>query len=102
MELSTYFRFVVALIFVLALIGLIAWAVRRFGLLRGTIRPPGGSRRLNIVEVAPLDAKRRLVLVRRDGTEHLLLLGSASELVVETGIPAGDAPPSGEAPRETP
>ena len=39
-------------------------------------------------EVAAVDPKRRLVLVRRDGVEHLRLLGSNSELVIETGIPA--------------
>ena len=40
-----------------------------------------------------VDAKRRLVLVRRDDVEHLILLGPASDLVVERGIamPAEEA-----------
>lgn len=33
-----------------------------------------------------MDGKRRMVLVRRDDTEHLLLLGTATETVIETGI----------------
>lgn len=88
MDFETYFRFVLALVFVLALIGAIAWLARRFGVLRGTMRPRGASRRLEVVEVAPIDAKRRLVLVRRDGTEHLVLIGVNSELLVESGIGA--------------
>jgi len=91
MEVSTYFRFILALVFVLALIALIAWAARRYGLARGTVRPLSGERRLDIVEVTPIDSKRRLILIKRDGTEHLLLLGTTQDLVIETGItaPAG-------------
>jgi flagellar protein FliO/FliZ len=87
-----YLRFVSALVFVLALIGALAWAVRRFGL-AGRLGAPRSQGRLSVVEVAALDARRRLVLVRRDTTEHLLLIGPTSELVVEAGIrpPAGFA-----------
>jgi flagellar protein FliO/FliZ len=34
----------------------------------------------------PIDGKRRLVLLRRDGTEHLVLLGPDSALLIERGI----------------
>jgi flagellar protein FliO/FliZ len=86
-----YLRFVSALIFVLALIGVLAWAARRFGV-AGRLGAPRSQGRLAVVETAVLDARRRLVLVRRDSTEHLLLLGPTSELVVETGItPPGAA-----------
>jgi len=43
-------------------------------------------RRLAFVERAHLDNGRKLVLVRRDGVEHLLLIGGPIDLVVETGI----------------
>ncbi len=36
----------------------------------------------------PLDGKRRLVLLRRDGAEHLVLLGLAGDVVIERGIAA--------------
>jgi flagellar protein FliO/FliZ len=83
---DSYLRYLVSLLLVLGLIGLFAWLLRRFG-------PPGrfrssGQRRLSIVEILPLDARRRLVLLRRDGTEHLLLLGQTQDLVVESGIAA--------------
>ena len=85
LALLDYLRFISALVFVLALIGALAWVVRRFGL-GGGLGVPRSHGRLAIVEVAALDTRRRLVLVRRDTTEHLLLLGPTSELVVETGI----------------
>jgi len=98
MEIETYFRFLAALLFVLALIRAAAWAARRFGL-GGRLAPnPGKARRLSVVEVATLDSRRKLVLVRRDATEHLLLLGPGHDIVVENGIaksPAGSDPDAG-------
>jgi flagellar protein FliO/FliZ len=88
MDLGTYVQFVLALAAVLALIGVLALAARRLGL-APRIAPMRGRRRLAIIEVMALDAKHRLVLVRRDATEHLLLLGATQDAVVETGI----APP---------
>jgi hypothetical protein len=46
----------------------------------------GRTRRLHIVETTSLDQKRRLVLVRRDNVEHLIMTGGAQELVIEDGI----------------
>lgn len=96
MEFTTYFKFLLALVFVLGLIGLMAWGARRFGLARATVRS-GGKRRLDIVEIAPIDSKRKLLLVRRDGKEHLLMLGSTADLVIETGIDAPPPPAAGPA-----
>lgn len=88
MEIDVYFRFLGALIFVLALIGATGWAARRFGL-GGRLAPnPGKNRRLTVVEVAALDSRRKLVLIRRDATEHLLLLGPGQDVLVERGIGA--------------
>ncbi|MBM3565761.1 MAG: FliO/MopB family protein [Alphaproteobacteria bacterium] len=64
-----------------------AWAARRFGL-APTARLPGQPRRLKVVEGIALDSRRRLILVRRDNVEHLLLTGGPNDLTVETGIPA--------------
>ena len=94
MTAGTYFQFVLALAFVIALIAVLAWAVRRFGLFAHVVPARGSKRRIAIVESAPLDAKRRLVLIRRDDKEHLLLLGAASDAVVESGIPAVSEAPA--------
>lgn len=89
MDLTTYLRFLLALVAVLALIGVLAWLARRYGFGGVAATRPGGRiRRLGIVEVLPIDARRRLVLIRRDGVEHLILTGAPDDIVVETGIPA--------------
>ena len=86
-DLDLYGRFLFGLIFVLGVIGLLAWAGRRFNLIPGAMRiTQSREKRLSIVEVAALDAKRRMVLVRRDNVEHLLLLGATSESVIERNI----------------
>ena len=90
MTVTSYLQFAFALLFVLALIGAAALLARRFGLGHAA-RPASHRRRLAIEEILPLDGKRRLVLIRRDEVEHLVLLGSASEIVVERGIPRQDA-----------
>jgi flagellar protein FliO/FliZ len=84
MDLIDYARFVAALLFVLGLIGLTAWLARRFRLGPGGV--PGAARRLAVVEALPLDARRKLVLIRRDATEHLLLLSPEGSRLVEGGI----------------
>ncbi|MDH3241506.1 MAG: flagellar biosynthetic protein FliO [Alphaproteobacteria bacterium] len=86
MDLANYVQFILALIFVLALIGLLAWAYRRFALGQKLPMVPRRSGRLDIVEFRNIDAKRRLVLIRRDEIEHLILLGPNSETVIEAGI----------------
>jgi flagellar protein FliO/FliZ len=91
-DFSIYFRFLIALLFVLALIGILAWVARRLGVLRGTMRARNGTRRIDVIEIAPIDSKRRLALIRRDQTEHLILLGTTGDLIVETGITAATQP----------
>ena len=91
MEYSTYLRFLLALLFVLGLIAALAWAARRFGF-GGGLPIPGRAHRLSVVEPVTLDAKRRLVLVRRDDREHLLVLGPSGETVIESGLSAATAP----------
>ena len=56
-----------------------------FKTLSRTVRGRKGQR-LGISEYHEIDKTRRLVLVRRDDTEHLLLIGGAHDLVVESGI----------------
>ena len=92
MEWADYLRFVVALVFVLAAIGGLAWVVRRLGLAGSAAGPRGKRRRLGVTEVLPIDAKQRLVLVSRDDVEHLLLLGPGGATTIETGIPRASFP----------
>jgi len=90
-----YLRFVLALVFVLGLIGAFGLLVRRYGPGAGlAVRPRGQDRRLAVTEVLTLDARRRLVLVRRDDVEHLLLLGQEGDRVVESGIRVASPSPA--------
>jgi flagellar protein FliO/FliZ len=84
------------LVVTLGLVGLAAYAARRWGpvgMLQ--VRPPG-MRRLAILESLNLDPSRRLVLIRLDQEERLLLLGEGSMLDhkgVYTPPPAGTPDP---------
>lgn len=80
-------RLAAALGAVLGLVLIAAWAMKRFGL-GGLAQPKSGMpRRLSVTEARTLDARRQLVLVRRDGVEHLIILSPQGETVIETGIP---------------
>ena len=59
MGLDIYLRFALALVLVIALIGALAWIVRRFGW-GSRFVAPASKRRLGVLEVLPLDGKRRL------------------------------------------
>jgi flagellar protein FliO/FliZ len=85
-EMPLAVRFFLAFLIVLGLIGAAAWAVRRFGSARlgGVVR--GRQPRLAVIEYATVDARRRLLLVRRDNIEHLVMIGGPTDVVVESNI----------------
>jgi len=79
--------FFFAFVAVLALIGVAAWLVRRFASNRLGANPNRGRMpRLAVIDAAAVDGRRRLVLVRRDNIEHLLMIGGPSDIVVESNI----------------
>ena len=79
--------FFFAFVAVLALIGVAAWLVRRFASNRlGANTNRGRMPRLAVIDAAAVDGRRRLVLVRRDNVEHLLMIGGPSDIVVEPNI----------------
>jgi flagellar protein FliO/FliZ len=79
--------FFFAFVLVLALIGAAAWLVRRFaGNRLGANANRGRMPRLAVIDAAAVDGRRRLVLVRRDNVEHLLMIGGPTDIVVEPNI----------------
>ncbi|WP_331374440.1 flagellar biosynthetic protein FliO [Sinorhizobium chiapasense] len=52
--------------------------------------------RLAVLDAAAVDARRRLVLVRRDDVEHLIMIGGPTDIVIESRIA-----PEGTSPAET-
>lgn len=81
-------RAIFALALVVGMIWLLGYALRKYGWKFGMpIAPPTkAQRRLQIVESMNLDAKNRLVLIKRDDTEHLIVLNATSTHVIETAI----------------
>lgn len=80
-------RFIVAFVLVLGLIGAGALFWRRFG--TGPLNPlgPRGRQpRLAVIDAAAVDTRRRLVLIKRDNVEHLLMIGGPTDIVVESSI----------------
>ncbi|NMG40038.1 hypothetical protein GRZ55_12375 [Chelativorans sp. ZYF759] len=74
-------------------------AVKLFrSLTAGTFIAGGRNRRarLAVMDATAIDNQRRLVLVRRDDVEHLILIGGASDLVIERDIGANDEASRGE------
>ena len=93
-------KFFIAFAVVLALIGLSAWLVRRFSANRlGGGNARGRQPRLAVIDASPVDGRRRLVLIRRDNVEHLLMIGGPTDVVVEQNIVRG-ATSTRDTPRE--
>ena len=79
-------RAILGLAITLGLIGLAAYALRRYapGLME-RFQGTRGERRLQVVETLVLDPARRLILVRVDDEERLILLGEGRELLEPRG-----------------
>ena len=72
----------------IVLVGLVAlWLIAR--LVGSKVTGRRGSR-LAVSEFHEIDKSRRLVLVRRDDVEHLVMIGGSQDMVIESGI--GDEP----------
>ncbi len=92
---------IVALAAVLLLIILGVWALKL--VFNATGRAARGrAKRLGVVDVAPVDQKRQLVLVRRDNVEHLLLIGGLQDIVIESGIEVDPATAAARFGRQAP
>jgi flagellar protein FliO/FliZ len=85
-------RFFIAFVVVFALIGVTAWLIRRFGTgaLGGT-GTRGRAPRLAVIEAGAVDGRRKLVLIRRDNTEHLIMIGGPTDIVIEANIVRGQS-----------
>jgi flagellar protein FliO/FliZ len=93
-EMPFVVKFFLAFLLVLGLIGVGAWGLRRFTSGRlGGASTRGRQPRLGVIDYASVDARRRLILVRRDNVEHLLMIGGPTDVVVEANIVRAVAAP---------
>lgn len=92
-DVASWLQYVVALLIVIALLLVAAWIFRR---LRGigfrSSAGRGRQPRLQVMDSAPVDGRRRLLLVRRDNVEHLIMIGGPSDIVIEQTIFRGQPP----------
>jgi len=89
MDFTDYLKFVLALVFVLAMMGGLAYILKRLGLdrtggLTGGLK--GNKRRLKIIEVMNIDAKHKAALIQCDDKQHLMLLNANGDTIIESNI----------------
>jgi len=113
MDATGILKAVFALAVVLGLILVLAYGLRRYAPnLLARLSAPRGRKRLEILETLVLDPTRRVVMVRVDDEERLILLGEGRELIeprthVEARVKTAHAappvdPPATPAPRPRP
>ncbi|MFL1876251.1 flagellar biosynthetic protein FliO, partial [Hansschlegelia beijingensis] len=82
-DVPTPLKFILAFAVVILLVVLAAWLMRRFSGqgLSGGMGSSGRSRqpRLGVLDVLAIDGRRRLVIVRRDNVEHLVMIGEGEQ-----------------------
>jgi hypothetical protein len=80
----------VLLLFVVAAVAAL-WGYRAYttgdtSLSLAWLFPARPEPRLSVMEQASVDSRRKLVLIRRDDVEHLIMTGGPVDVVIETGI----------------
>ena len=89
MEFIDVLRYFGALLLVLAMVAGAGLLARRFGV-PGVTRA-ATEKRLAVVETLMVGPRQRLIILRRDNVEHLLLSGPDGASIIESGIPAKPA-----------
>ena len=77
-------RFLLSFLFVIFLILLVAWLAKRFGLEKRFSQKASSEARMEVLDRLMIDPRHRLVLIRRDKKEHLILLGANQDLLIES------------------
>ncbi|MEG6509259.1 flagellar biosynthetic protein FliO [Methyloligella sp. 2.7D] len=90
MDTSNLILAIALFLFIIALIALLAWGFKAFfsSSNAGPSFLRSREKRLGVSETYNIDGKRRLMLVRRDDKEHLLMIGGPVDVIIETEIEA--------------
>jgi len=78
--------YIITITLLIALAGLAFWIAQQSAGGSGLKLFQGKVRRTGVVEATSVDSRRRLVLIRRDNVEHLIMTGGPVDIVIETGI----------------
>ncbi|WP_323795932.1 flagellar biosynthetic protein FliO [Nisaea sp.] len=85
MGFDIYVRFFLGFAFTIGLIGVVYWVARRYAGRLGIVRTHNTGR-LSVTGQISLDPRRRVMLVRCDDREHLLLLGPNNDLIIASDL----------------
>ena len=86
MDITDYFKFFAALIFVLAMMGGLAFALKKLGLAGVGGGLMTGKRRLKTIEMINIDAKNKAAIIECDDKQHLVLLNAGNASIIESNI----------------
>ena len=53
----------------------------------------GNEKRLQVIDTATVDGKRKVMIIRRDNVEHVIMTGGPQDLLIESGIAVPEAQP---------
>jgi hypothetical protein len=82
-----YWGAILAIVAGLGVMGAVVFRAYQSGLSPSEVLfKPRPEPRIGVIEQASLDNKRRLVLIRRDDVEHLIMTGGPVDVLIETGI----------------
>lgn len=78
-------RLILALVFVLSLMGGLALLLKKLGL-SSTVSAPGSKRRVKVIENLQIDHRHRAIILECDSKQHLVLFGPNGDTVVDSDI----------------
>jgi len=80
-------RAIISLMGVLAVIAVIGWLLKRFsGSHLSLNKAVGPGIAVEVMSAKNIDSRRKLILIRRDNVAHLVLIGGASDVLIESSI----------------
>ena len=91
MDWINYLQFAAALGIVLALMGLLAFALKRLNLAQSGIH--GKGNRIKIIEQRMIDSRHKVAIIRCDDKDHLVILGQNGNTVIKADM---DIPSEGK------
>lgn len=89
LDLPLPYVYIASLAITALLIAVFGLVLKRFKTMSSPLGRLGGKNRqprLGVVDTFSIDRQRQLVIVRRDGVEHLILIGGTSDLLIESNI----------------
>lgn len=78
-------KFLAALVFVLALMGGLSLILKKLGLGNPALAARN-HKRIKLIEVLPIDVRRKAVILECDGEQHFVILSPAGDTVVQNNL----------------